>query len=124
NTSLNERGIAMFKTRYARRSGNQRSSGAQCLIGACLVGALMTIPLPSIFIARGSSVGTNPEKVSQAFMERVHPGPSTQTIYAPLGLGKSYEAEIVLNNNSPGNMDVTAAFYTAEERLSLGGQSP
>jgi hypothetical protein len=81
----------------------------------------MMIPVPSTVIARGSGARTNPDNVSrQDFKERVHPAPSTQTIYAPLGLGKSYEPQIVLNNNSPGNMDVTAAFYTAEGMVAAG----
>lgn len=105
----------MFILPSWKRSPNRSSSRVRCLIGALLIGGLMIVPIQSMVIARGTRAIAIAENVSrQDIKERVHPAPSTQTIYAPLGLSKSYEAEIVLNNNSPGNMDVTAAFYTTE----------
>jgi len=44
-----------------------------------------------------------------------HPGPSTQTMYAPItGLPDSSGAELVLNSNSAHNMDVTPTFYKSD----------
>jgi hypothetical protein len=54
--------------------------------------------------------------------ERIHPPPSTQTIYAPFGLPRLSQAELVLNNNSPNNMDVAPLFYTAEG-IAVNGQT-
>ena len=104
----------MLRLQYVRRAGNQKISVAGYSIVAVLAGALMVLPLPNRVSARQSDAGTGAGNAGHRTVAQAHPAPSTQTIYAPLGLGKSYLAEIVLNNNSPGNMDVTPAFYTAE----------
>src|SRR5947209_3230735 len=105
----------MLKLQHAKTMRNQKIPVAQCLTLAILACALTMLPAPRTISARQSGAGAGKANASgQQIRERAHPAPSTQTIYAPLGLAKSYQAEIVLNNNSPGNMDVTAAFYTAE----------
>jgi hypothetical protein len=77
------------------------------------------ILLASAIVLTGSNVansrGSKPEAMShQQVRERSHPAPSTQTVYAPGGLKKFSQAEILLNNRSPDSRDVTAVFYTAE----------
>lgn len=77
------------------------------------------ILLASAIVLAGSNVANSreskPEVTSrQQTREPLHPAPSTQTVYAPGGLKRFSQAEIVLNNNSPDNKDVAAVFYNAE----------
>jgi hypothetical protein len=60
---------------------------------------------------------------SRTFINRDHPPPTTQIIYAPTrGLTPSSQSELVLNNNSPDAMLVTPTLYSKEGQPSEGAQ--
>src|SRR6266404_4718610 len=104
----------MLRLQYVRRVGNQKISVAGYQLVVVLAGVLLVLPLANRVSGWQSPAGTGAGNAGHKTVEQAHPAPSTQTIYAPIGLGNPYVAELVLNNNSPGNMDVTPAFYTTE----------
>ncbi len=90
-----------------------------------IVQYVTAVVLASSIVLAGSNVANSrqskPEATNaQPVRERVHPAPSTQTVYAPGGLKKFSQAEILLNNRSPDKRDVTAAFYTPEGAVVTG----
>src|SRR5262249_16472301 len=103
---------AMLRLRHTMRINDRRISNARLIVVGFLVVAPILLATSKVVGARQSTADSKLGNSSrQQIQERNHPAPSTQTIYAPLGMEESNQAEIVLNNNSPGNMDVTAAFY-------------
>jgi hypothetical protein len=112
----------MLRLQSVKSECDRANSVLRCLIIASLISASMMFP--SRHSVDAQAMSGNQVSAGKAdrprVNERTHPPPSTQTIYAPLGFGKSYQVETVLNNNGPGNMDVTAAFYTADGTVVAG----
>lgn len=93
------------------RQPYSRNVGTRPLVSLVLIFSLASILCGSNVVLSGSPHGLT-HAANPSFQTRAHPEPSTQTIYAPIVRGlKKYAAEIVLNNNSPKEMEVKTTFF-------------
>ncbi len=124
NTNLTEGVCCMSKVQYSRIIRNRKIFAGQRLVVLLLISVLVAIPSNNIadtsFSPSETASETNGTKLRRD-VERQHPDPAIQTIYAPTtGLEGFSRAEIALNNNSPNSMDIAPTFYTAEGSAIVG----
>lgn len=124
NTSLTKGVCCMSKVQYSRIIRNRKNFAGQRLAVLLLISVLVAIPSNNIADTSSSPSKMVSEAAGTKFrhnVERQHPDPAVQTIYAPaIGLQEFSRAEIVLNNNSPNSMDITPTFYTTQGNAIAG----